>query len=378
MAYTEAQEALELIKWQREYWKEYVSETQFGRYTGDSGANPSAIFVTHRELVEGGRDLIIPLVGSLKGQGVGAALLTGNEEKLDTYSFRVRPSWRRNAVATKKSMVQKSVIDLLRANKGALKLWSTDDFNERTYDAFSVVAEDDAHYDEEAGVGRQVPYAEATPTQRNNWLTDNYWRALFGVAQSNTVAGNMASSLANVDTTNDTWSAAVIDAAKDIAEHRDRATGKRAIRPYKAGPDGDSGYVLWVPTRGFNKLREDEDIKEFNKHSIERSQGKNPYFVGGDLMWNGVVIKKLPELPILAGVGASTCDVAPGYLCGAQAIAVSWGQDPIATKRADDDYGFIKGVGTEELRGIDKTFFKSTTDVGPGQQHGMVSIFAAV
>lgn len=375
MAYTEAQEALELTKWQSEYWTEYVRESQYGKYMS---ASPTALFMTHRDLIDGGKDLIIPLVGSLKGNGTGAGLLTGNEERLETFSFRVRPVWRRNAVATKKSMQHKSVIDLLKANKGALKLWSSDDFRERMNDAFSVVAEDDTHYDEEAGIGRQVPYAEATATQRNNWLTDNVYRAQFGVSASNIVAGNFASSLANVDTSADMWSAELIDAAKDLAEYRDRATGKRAVRPYKAGPDGDGGYVLWVPTRAFNRLRDDTDIKEFNKHSINREQNSNPYFVGGDLMWNGVVIKKVPELPVLAGVGASTADVAPGYLCGAQAMAVSWGQDPIATKRADDDYGFIKGVGTEELRSIDKTFFKSSTDVGPGQQHGMVSVFGAV
>jgi hypothetical protein len=43
-----------------------------------------------------------------------------------------------------------------------------------------------------------------------------------------------------------------------------------------------------------------------------------------------------------------------------------WGQDPIPTQRKDDDYGFIKGVGTEELRSVDKTFFASTSAVGPG------------
>jgi hypothetical protein len=374
MAYTEAQEALELTKWRSEYWTEYVRESGYGRYMS---ASPSAMFMTFRDLIDGGKDLILPLVGSLKGKGTGTGLLTNNEERLETFNFRVRPVWRRNAVAVKKSAIQKTFIDLLKANKGALKLWSSDDFRERTTDAFSVVAEDDNHYDEEAGIGRQVTYAEATATQRNKWLTDNYWRALFGVAHSNTVAGNMASSLANVDSTNDLWSAAVIDAAKDIAEHRDRETGKRAVRPYKAGPDGDGGYVLWVPTRAFNRLRQDTDIKEFNKHAGKTGE-TNPYFAGGDLMWNGVIIKKVPEMPVLAGVGASSADVAPGYLCGAQALAVSWGQDPIATKRSDDDYQFIKGVGTEELRSIDKTFFKSPTDAGPGQQHGIVSIFAAV
>lgn len=375
MAYTEAQEALELLKWRKEYWKEYVRESGFGRYMSES---PTAMFVTFRDLIDGGKDLIIPLVGSLKGRGTGAGLLTGSEEKLDMFDFRVRPVWRRNAVVTKKSMQQKSVVDILKAMKGSLKLWSSDDMRERMIDAFSVMAEDDNHYDDENGIGRQIPYAEANATQRNNWLTDNYNRALFGISQSNTVAGNMASSLANVDSTNDLWSAAMIDAAKDLAETRDRENGVRAVRPYMAGEDGEGGYVLWVPTRGFNRLRQDVDIKEFNKHAREKSASTNPYFRGGDLEWNGVIIKKEPDLPVLAGVGASGATVAPGYLCGAQALAVSWGQDPISTKRTDDDYQFIKGVGTEELRGIDKTFFKSKTDVGPGQQHGIVSIFGAV
>jgi hypothetical protein len=375
MAYTEVQEALELTKWRKEYWTEYVRESGFGRYMS---ASPTAMFTTVRELIDGGKEVVVPLVGSLKGRGVGTGLLTGNEERLDTFNFKVRPVWRRNAVVTKKSMIQLSVIDILKAHKGALKLWSSDDMHERMVEAFSVVAEDETRFDDELGLGKQVPYSEATATQRNNWLTDNYNRALFGISQSNTVAGNFASSLANVDTTNDLWSAAMIDAAKDLAETRDRESGLRQVRPYKAGMDGDGGYVLWVPTRAFNRLRADTDIKEFNKHSISREQNTNPYFVGGDLMWNGVVIKKEPSLPVLEDVGASSADVAPGYLCGAQALAVSWGQDPISTKRTDDDYQFIKGVGTEELRGIDKTFFKSTTDVGPGMQHGIVSVFGAV
>lgn len=375
MAYTEAQEALELTKWRDDYWTEYVRDTGFSKYMG---ASPTAMFGTFRDLIDGGKELVVPLVGSLKGPGVGAGLLTGAEERLDTFSFKVRPVWRRNAVVTKKSMVQKSVIDLLKANKGALKVWSTDDMRDRMIDAFSVVAEDDNRFDDDLGLGRQVPYAEANATQRNNWLTDNYNRALFGISQSNTVAGNMVSSLANVDTTNDKWSSGMIDAAKDLAETRDRVTGRRALRPWRVGENGFGGYVLWVPTRAFNALKQDVDIKAFNRESIERSAASNPYFTGGDLLWNDVVIKKVPEMPVLTGVGASSADVAPGYLCGAQALAVSWGQDPITTKRADDDYGFIKGVGTEELRGIDKTFFKSKTDVGPGQQHGIVSIFGAV
>lgn len=375
MAYGDVTSDLELIKWQSDYWTEYVRETGFKPYMGSS---MNSIIQTRRELIDGGKDLIISLVGSLKGRGTGAGLLTGNEEKVDTFAFRVRPVWRRNAIAVKKSMQQKSQIDILKANKDALKIWSSDDMRELIADAFSVMAEDDTRYNEDEGYGRQVPYAEATSTQRNNWLTDNSTRALFGITESNLVAGNMASSLATVDTTNDMWSSGMIDVAKGMARVRDRVNGRRQVRPYRNGADGREYYVLFVGTRSFNRLRADADIKAFNKDSRERSVDSNPVFQSGDLIWNGVIIREIPELPVLTGVGASSADVQPGYLCGAQALTVAWGQDPIATRRTDDDYQFIKGVGTEELRSIDKTFFKSTGAAGPGTQHGVVSVFGAV
>jgi hypothetical protein len=375
MAYSEVTADLELIKWQSDYWTEYVRETGFSPYMG---ASMNAIIQTRRELIDGGKDLIISLVGSLKGNGVGAGLLTGAEERLDTFAFRVRPVWRRNAVVVKKSMVHKSQIDILRANKGSLKIWSSDDMRERIADAFSVVAESDSRYDEDLGLGRQVPYAEATATQRNNWLTDNSTRALFGITEANLSAGNMATSLGNVDTTNDMWSAGIIDAAKGMARVRDRVTGRRQVRPYRSGEEGREYYVLFVGTRAFNRLRADADIKAFNKDARDRDVNTNPVFQSGDLIWNGVIIREIPELPVLTGVGASSADVQPGYLCGAQALTVAWGQDPIATTRKDDDYGFIKGVGTEELRSVDKTFFAASDAVGPGTQHGVVSVYAAV
>ncbi|MBJ7410129.1 MAG: DUF4043 family protein [Phenylobacterium sp.] len=375
MAYSEVVSDLELTKWQSDFWTEYVRETGFSPYMG---ASINSIIQTRRELVDGGKDLIISLVGSLKGNGVGAGLLTGAEERLDTFAFRVRPVWRRNAVVVKKSMIQKSQIDILRANKSSLKIWSSDDMRERIADAFSVVAEDDTRYDEDLGLGRQVPYAEASATQRNNWLTDNSTRALFGITESNLVAGNMASSLANVDTTNDMWSAGMIDAAKGMARVRDRVSGRRQVRPYRSGEEGREYYVLFVGTRAFNRLRADADIKAFNKDARDRDVNTNPVFQSGDLIWNGVIIREIPELPVLTGVGASSADVQPGYLAGAQALTVARGQDPIATTRKDDDYGFIKGVGTEELRSVDKTFFKATGAAGPGTQHGLVSVFGAV
>jgi hypothetical protein len=379
MAYTELDDALAITKWRNDYWQEYVRTSGYKRYMA---ASPNAIITATRELTDGGKDLVIPLIGSLSGGGTGSGLLTGAEERLGTFPFRTRPVWRRNAVVIKKSTVQKSNLELLNANKASLKIWSSDDMRRRMGLAFTTVAFDDTVYDEESGTQNAVYYANATATQKNNWLSDNYNRAIFGVSQANTVAGNAASSLANVDGTNDNWSAAMIDAMVDMAQYRDETLTpqRRALRPYRSeSDDGEEMFVLFVGSRSFNKLKADPDIKAFNKDSRERTVASNPYFTGGDLIWNNVVIHKVPEQRfLLPGAGAGGVDVEMGFFCGAQALVVAWGQDPITTKRTDDDYQFIKGVGTEELRSIDKTFFKESNAVGPGTQWGTITGFGAV
>ena len=379
MAYTDLDNDLAVTKWRSKYWQEYVRMSGYARFMKES---PNAIITTTMELIDGGKDLIIPLIGSLSGGGVGSGLLTGAEERLANFPFRTRPVWRRNGVVVKKSTLKKSNIELLEANKDSLKIWSSDDLRRRIGLAFTTVAFDDTVYNEETGAQNAVYYNNANATQRNNWLSDNYNRALFGISQSNTVVGNVASSLANVDTVNDTWSSGMIDALVDMAQYRDETASpqRRALRPYRSeGDDGREWFVLFVGTRAFNKLRQDPDIKAFNRDSREREVSKNPYFVGGDLEWNGVLIRKVPEQRfVLPGVGTAGADVEMGFFCGAQALVVAWGQEPITTQRRDDDYQFIKGVGTEELRSVDKTFFKEAGAVGPGTQWGCITAFGAV
>lgn len=366
MSDTTVNSDLELIKWQSDYWMEYVRESGFNPYMSSS---VNAIIQTKRELIDGGKDMIIPLIGALRGRGTGAGRLTGAEEAIDQFAFRVRPVWRRNGVTVKKNQQQKAAIDLFRAQKDVLKIWSSDDLRDFMVDALSVVAEDDNHYNEDDGVGRQVPYAEATASQRNAFAAANPYRILFGNSEAN-YSATFATGLGNVTTVSGKWSAATIDAAKKMARKRDKATGRRMVRPYRNGADGKEYYVLFVTTDAMTELRNDADIKAYNKDARPRDIESNPYFQDGDLIYRGVIIHEIPELPSLGAVGGSSANVDPGYLCGAQALVVSWGQDPIGTQRKDDDYGFIKGVGTEELRGVDKTFFNN-------QQHGVISVYAA-
>ncbi len=104
----------------------------------------------------------------------------------------------------------------------------------------------------------------------------------------------------------------------------------------------------------------------------------NPLFQDGDLIYDGVVHREVPEIDTVAatgtynlnGIGASSCDVRPVFVCGQQAVGVAWGQEPAPKTDSTKDYGFRPGVAIEELRGVKKMAFNS-------KQHGMVTAFFA-
>src|SRR6478609_1907746 len=131
MAYTDLNDDLAVTKWARGHLKEYVRMTGYKPYMSTS---ENAIIHVNRDLIDGGKDIVIALIGSLRGNGVGSGLLTGAEEKLSNYPFRTRPVWRRNAVVVKKSTLQKTQLELLEANRTSLKIWSSDDMRERIND----------------------------------------------------------------------------------------------------------------------------------------------------------------------------------------------------------------------------------------------------
>ena len=87
-------------------------------------------------------------------------------------------------------------------------------------------------------------------------------------------------------------------------------------------------------------------------------------------MYRGVIIKEIPEIPVLDAVGASSADVAVGFLCGRQALAYALGQDMQAI--ADEsDYGFRQGLGIKMLDAYKKMFFNNV-------QHAVITVYTAV
>ena len=102
----------------------------------------------------------------------------------------------------------------------------------------------------------------------------------------------------------------------------------------------------------------------------------NPIFQDGDLFYDGVLHREVPEIDdycAAAGfnaIGASSADVRPVFLCGAGALGIAWGQMPTPRSNSDRDYGFRPGVAIEELLGTKKLNFNSV-------QNGIVTVLVA-
>jgi hypothetical protein len=116
-------------------------------------------------------------------------------------------------------------------------------------------------------------------------------------------------------------------------------------------------------------LRSDSTMQAANRDAMERGKN-NPLFTPGDLLWDGVIIREVPEIGVIEDVGASTIDVAANFLCGAQAVGLAYAQR--STPIFDEfDYGNLKGTGVKCIRGVEKLMFQS------GVQHGVVTVYSA-
>jgi hypothetical protein len=101
-------------------------------------------------------------------------------------------------------------------------------------------------------------------------------------------------------------------------------------------------------------------------------------FTAGDVIYDGLILREIPELPVLAGVGGGPSDVAASYLAGAQAIGIAWAQRTKVITNSRD-YGFFQGTGVEEIRGVQKLRFGTdpTVDTTKPVDNGSMAIFSS-
>lgn len=370
MAQTSLNTASRVAKWDAQFFAEYVRDNRFRPYMGRSDGNAMMPIVTKYELSAGGKTINIPLITRLKSGGVqGTSRLSGNEEALGNFNKSITVNWNRNGVVIVKPDEHWTEMDLRRAARMQLKTWAGESLRDDLICGFMAVDGTSFLQGKSADVGGPTltplqAYQAQTEGNKNAFLAANADRYLFGAAVSNNSSNNHANSLLNIDTTADKMSAGIVSLAKMRAQEADPH-----IRPFKTDDaEGREWFVMFVGSRGFRDLKRDSSILAANREARPREVGSNPIFQDGDLIWDGVIIREVPEMPVVTGVGASTSDVSMAALCGAQALGVAWGQEPTSRVKKETDYDFEYGVAIEECRGVSKLIYN-------GVQHGMVSVW---
>jgi len=140
--------------------------------------------------------------------------------------------------------------------------------------------------------------------------------------------------------------------------------------------DEEEWYIVFTGTKNFRVLQ--SSLATINQNAWTRHEGEgNPLFTGGDLIYDGMIIKEIPEIAGLGTVGASSANVQPAYLCGAQAIgyAIAQRSKMIENER---DYGAKQGAGVQMIDGIKKMYFGSgASDTTTPKQNGVVTGYYA-
>jgi Protein of unknown function (DUF4043) len=374
MAETILATASERQVWQTKYFQEYVRHSRFAPYMSNADINKGGIILTKfQHETENFRTINVPFIGRLKSSGVtGASVLDGVEEELTNYNCPITIDWRRNGVRLPKSTTFRTEVNLWDAARDALRVWESEKLRDDIIKALAMAIVDQA--------GTIAYWDQASATQQNQWLTYNPDRVLYGYLNSNQVAGNHAGSMATVNSTM-VCTASQMQLAKRIAKLADPH-----IRPYRVEDgDGREYFVAFHGARTFRDLKRDNTIITADTQARAREgmgMEKNPLFQDGDLIYDGVIHREIPEIDaycaqsnagggtMFNGAGSGGCDIRPVFVCGGGALGIAWGQEPTPRTDMIKDYGFRPGVAIEELLGVKKINFN-------GVQNGIVTVFTA-
>jgi hypothetical protein len=366
MAVTTIQSNNKLVKFTREINREFVRQNMFSPYMGEG---LDAIIRVRQEFKSGGEQMNIPLVTKLNGAGKSTGTLAGAEERIDNYGMRLWMDWWRHAVVTTKAEQQKDSADIFGEAKPLLSDRGKELQRDELIQALMAFPTESAPANLGSDEGQRVngllfESAVSTFTSTtafNTFVADNVDRVLFGNALSNhyssTAIASATSALSVIVSVKLT--ATTVQMLKRRAE-----LCSPKIRPYKTA-DGYEYYVLFAGSYAFRDAKNDTTISQANREARPRNVGDNPIFQDGDLIYDGVIIRKVPEISTMVNTtwtalaSASVSGrVEPVFLCGQQAATIGFGQMAKPTFRKEDDYGFITGTGVEMAYGVGKMFKK--------------------
>ena len=341
-------------QWEDKFFQEYLHD---GGFKPLMGTNENAVIQVKEDLSKkSGDSITIALVNRLNNAAVtGTSTLEGNEEDMASRSLRIYVDKRRNAVRIAEMSEQKSAISLRNAARATLLDWAMEDTRDLIIQALGSL-------NGTAFISRTAAIADA-------WLVDNADRAYFGAGVG--AFTDMSADLALLDTTADLFNATALDGMVLKAK-----TCNPKIRPMRDPGNGKRYYVAFANPHAFKNLRDSLDTEVLAQTSVQMEASK--LFEGGDIMWNGVIVKETDNIPIYENLGtAGTNEVTPVYLCGAQALAVAYAKR-WRTVTEEFDYGDKYGVAIDGIYGVRKIIFGSGAgDTDDLKDHGVVTGYFA-
>jgi len=370
MADTRVASGLTVEQWDSQFFTEYLTEN---RYSGEMGTDESSIIQVKENLTKKKGDRInFALVNKLSQDAItGRNVLEGNEEDMASRSCEVTVDKRRNGVRVAEIDEQYSAISLRDAGRAVLKDWSMKDTETLITKALGKMG----------GIDMTATDVAASSNQSalDSWLATNSDRVYFGGASYTASSGDLSAGLATLTaaTATERLTAANVSAMKFLAE----TVANPHIRPIRVeGSNGRRYYVMYAHPLGFRDLKNDSAIIQAQREVVLEMEN-NRLFKGGDLLWDGVIIKAIPDmynintLTNLGDSGATT--VVPAFLVGAQAVGAAYAKR-WTSKEQTFDYGDKQGVAIEAIYGIDKlTFGTGTGDRTSPKDNGVVTGFFA-
>lgn len=354
MADTTPATGLVVQQWEDNFFTTYIQTSPFKSLMG---TDENAVIQMKEDLTKKkGDSITIALVNRLTNDATtGTAMLEGNEEDLASRSMRIYVDKRRNAVRVAEMSEQKSAIDLREAARSTLQDWAQEDTRDLIITALGSL--------------NGTAFLSRTAAIGDEWLVDNSDRVYFG---ANVGSGtDLSADLAQLDTTNDLFNTTALDGMILKAK-----TANPKIRPMRDAGNGKRYYVAFAHPNSFKNLRDSIDTEVLALTVVEMQASK--LFEGGDLLWNGCIVKEVDNLPIYPNIGSGgTAEVTPVYLLGAQALSYALAKRWKSATQ-EFDYGDKIGIAIESIYGVRKNIFGTGTgDTSDLKDHGTVTGYFA-
>lgn len=360
MAETRVNSALSPTIWDDKFNTEFFQSNPFTPYMGQTNNNP--IVVKENFASERGNGITFEFITNFRrGTLYDRQPLRGHEDVLGEYGDKIAWRMRKKGVSMHELDRDLAAIDLRKAAKTTLQTWAEEDTKWEVIDRLMDV-----------GANCDVPYATASTTDRNNWLTANADRVLFGNGTAN-YSSNMATALANVDTTNDLFTIDALSNMKTLA-----LAAQPRITPIRVQARKNRRYfVAFAHPRVFRDFKKSGNLVQSSVVIIEKNE---EIFSGGDREYDGVVVHEMDDATVLSGVGTAGADVYPVHLLGQEAMGMAI-KSRYASRTQEDDYKQVEGLGMIGKWGMKKLCYSQSYGGNDttiyGKQRGVFTGFFA-